>query len=452
MTNVSIGLCIALTLSTSLCARAEQTFPARLAGHAVLPASSFIAPPADTPADARISGKFTGPVRNMSPETEMGNTGAMHGRRPTGVSLPFRGQPLQGFSGYAMSRTDDGSILMLTDNGFGSKANSPDALLMFHRMVPDFDEGRMGIEETAFLRDPDLKVPFRISYEGSDGRYLTGADFDPESIQLVNGEVWIGDEFGPYLIRATLNGRVIEVHPTRLGETVIKGPDRPGISATSVAGKDWVVQRSGGFEGMAHQPGTSLLWAMLEKPLIGPNGKPEGDFLRCLAFDTETGTWTGQGFKLRLAEGATAIGDLNFIDRTRALVIERDNGEGDPSLGCEGEPAPDCFPLPAILKRVVLIDTGSIDSDGYVRRIGHIDLMAITDPEGRSRLHTDAGRDLKGLMTFPFVTIEGVMVWDDTHILVGNDNNLPFSSGRRLDAAADNEAILLAVPELLGAR
>lgn len=41
---------------------------------------------------------------------------------------------------------------------------------------------------------------------------------------------------------------------------------------------------------------------------------------------------------------------------------------------------------------------------------------------------------------------------DDAHIVVAVDNNLPFSSGRQLDRAADNEFILLRVPELLAAR
>jgi hypothetical protein len=45
-----------------------------------------------------------------------------------------------------------------------------------------------------------------------------------------------------------------------------------------------------------------------------------------------------------------------------------------------------------------------------------------------------------------------VMVVNDTQIIVGNDNNLPFSSGRQLDAAADNEMMLLDVPELLAAK
>jgi hypothetical protein len=42
------------------------------------------------------------------------------------------------------------------------------------------------------LRDPDRKVPFMIVNENTKERYLTGADFDLESIQIVNKEWWIG--------------------------------------------------------------------------------------------------------------------------------------------------------------------------------------------------------------------------------------------------------------------
>jgi hypothetical protein len=250
-------------------ALAEESFPATLAGHALIPAASFLAPPADAPKDATVSGKFTGATRMMEPETVMGDTGASHGKRPTGIMLPFRGQPLQGLSGFAMNLAGDGSTYVLTDNGFGSKANSPDAMLFFHRMAPNFETGAVEVKETVFLRDPDFKVPFRIAYEGTDSRYLTGADFDTESIQVLNDEVWIGDEFGPYILRAGLDGVVRDVYPTMMGDTQLKGPDTPGISAVSVMGKDWTVQRSGGYEGMALQPGTNLLWGMLEKPLLG---------------------------------------------------------------------------------------------------------------------------------------------------------------------------------------
>jgi hypothetical protein len=444
-----------LILTTTLCgfglpALAEDAFPATLAGHALIPAATFIAPPADAPKDAALSGKFTGPTRATEAGTVPGDTGAMHGKRPTGLSLPFQGQPLQGLSGFAMTLAEDGSTYVLTDNGFGGKGNSPDAMLFFHRMTPDFATGAVAVQETVFLRDPDFKVPFRIAYEGTEGRYLTGADFDPESIQAINGEIWIGEEFGPYILRVALDGRVLAVYPTMMGDVTLKGPDTVGISATSVMGKDWTAQRSGGYEGMALQPGTGLLWGMLEKPLLGEDGKPEGTSLRALAFDPAKGEWTGAGFKFALAEGATAIGDFNFIDETRALVIERDNGEGDPSLKCAGDPAPDCFPLPAMVKRVVLIDTAQIDADGFAKRIGHIDLMNIADPDGKARLET-AGV-AAGRFTMPFFTIESVRQVDATHIMVAMDNNLPYSSGRALDKAADNEFVLLSVPEFLDAK
>jgi len=429
---------------------AQETFDATLAGHAYLPALSLVAPPADAPKDAWISGKFTGGARNGVPMSVPGDTGGLHGKRLTGLNLPFIGQPLQGFSGFAMNRAEDGSVYVLTDNGFGSKANSPDTLLFFSRMDADFDTGEVEIKETVFLHDPDFKVPFRISYGGTDSRYLTGADFDLESIQRVGDSIWIGEEFGPYLIEATLDGRIKGVYPTMVDGVQLKGPDTPGISATSVKGTDWTVPRSGGYEGMALQPETGLLWAMLEKPLLAASGENEGDFLRVMAFDPEAREWTGEGFKFKLAEGATAIGDFNFIDETRALVIERDNGEGEPSLKCAGDPQADCFPNPAMVKHVVLIDTADVDAEGYVRRIGQIDLMNIADPEGKARIETDGGE--AGRFSLPFFTIEDVMRVDETHIMVAVDNNLPFSSGRKLDAAADNEVVLLSVPELLAAQ
>jgi hypothetical protein len=42
-------------------ATAQTRFDAELAGHAILPAASFVAPPRDAPADLAISGRFAGP-------------------------------------------------------------------------------------------------------------------------------------------------------------------------------------------------------------------------------------------------------------------------------------------------------------------------------------------------------------------------------------------------------
>lgn len=442
----------ALSALLTLPALAEDSFPATLAGHAIIPADTMIPAPDDAPEDATISGKFTGPAPNRTPGSTPGDTGPAYGNHPTGLSLPFKGQPFQGMSGFAMNRADDGSIYALTDNGFGSKANSPDAMLFFHRLKPDFDAGTVAIAETVFLRDPDHKAPFRIAYEGTAQRYLTGADFDPESIQLRDGEIWIGEEFGPYLLRVATDGRLLEVFETKLDGQVIKSPDHPSIRVPAMAGTDFTVQRSGGYEGMALQPGSGLLWAMLEKPLLAASGDPEGGFLRVLTFDPAKGDWTGDSYRFALGDGATAIGDFNFIDDTRALVIERDNGEGDPSLTCAGDPAADCYPNPARVKRVVLVDTADRDEGGAMRRIGHIDLMAIADPDGKARLKTSAKGKPADRFTFPFFTIEDVARVDDAHIMVANDNNLPFSGGREIGRAANNEFILLSVPELLSAK
>jgi hypothetical protein len=146
-----------------------------------------------------------------------------------------------------------------------------------------------------------------------------------------------------------------------------------------------------------------------------------------------------------------------MIDERRALVIERDNGEGDAGRACaqgvESTHAAPCFAMPARLKRIYLVDMGAVDAEGFVRKIGHIDLMAIQDPERIARQRGDRAAGASDtVFTFPFFTIENVAMVDADHIIVGNDNNLPFSAGRHLSRADDNELILLHVPEFLRAR
>ncbi len=105
------------------------------------------------------------------------------------------------------------------------------------------------------------------------------------------------------------------------------------------------------------------------------------------------------------------------------------------------------------MKRVTLVDLSQTDAEGFVRKIGHVDLMAIRDTEGLARLRGDLPANApRDRFTFPFFTIEDVAVVDDDNIIVGNDNNLPFSAGRRFFQADDNELVLLRVPELLRAR
>ena len=56
------------------------------------------------------------------------------------------------------------------------------------------------------------------------------------------------------------------------------------------------------------------------------------------------------------------------------------------------------------------------------------------------------------MLDFPFFTIEDVVMVSPTEIVVGNDNNLPYSAGRSPQKNDDNEFVLLTVPELLAAK
>ena len=163
MRIVSLVLPLAALLSCQVHGQTEVA--ARLAGHAVLPAATFIQAPPDAPADLRVSGKFAnGPVRIEQVGTSEGRSAG----RPTGIKLPFAGQPVQGHSG--IKHMPDGTYWVITDNGFGSKANSPDAALFLSHYRIDWNVGTVNRLNTVFLHDPDRKVPFRVVHEGTEKR------------------------------------------------------------------------------------------------------------------------------------------------------------------------------------------------------------------------------------------------------------------------------------------
>jgi hypothetical protein len=443
-----------LSLPSAQAQTANPTeFPATLAGHALIPAPSFIAAPADAPADLRFSGKFTTGVRVERLDTVEGRSA----NRLTGISLPFAGQPLQGHSG--IKRMSDGSYWVLTDNGFGSKANSPDSMLYLNRYTMDWAGGTLSRQQTIFLHDPDKKVPFRIVHEGTPKRYLTGSDFDTESFQFAGGALWIGDELGPWLIKADMSGKILAVFETQVDGKPARSPDHPAITTPAAPNgtADFTVRRSRGYEGMASSPDGKKLYAMLEGALWDAatkdteklNGR---EYLRVLEFDVATEKWTGRHWKYVLEANGLAIGDFNMIDATTALVIERDNGEGTPDKACPTvngtiQRAENCFhDLPKI-KRVYKIEMTEANVNNPVRKIGYIDLLAIQDPRSLARKPKQDGK-----LAFPFFTIENVDIVDAEHIIVGNDNNLPFSSSRNPNEADDNEFVLLRVPQLLQAK
>lgn len=444
-----------LLLAATL-AQAQVEVTAVLAGHAALPHDSTVAAPADAGAFFATAGKFTTPNRQrtevLGSQKAQTFVGDPKNLRFTGGALPIRGQAVQGFSGIVSLGNNE--FLALTDNGFGNKINSQDALLMIHRVRADWASGKVERLATTFLHDPDRKVPFAIQNEASEKRYLTGVDFDIESIQLVNGEWWIGDEFGPYVLRADATGRVLGVIETVVNGKPYRGPDHylNGRLGNLPGDISFEVRRSGGFEPMAQSPDGKTLYPMFEWPLYDAAAKGferhEGKtFTRILALDVASRTYSGRQWKYKFEADGHVAADFQLLDATTGLVIERDDGSEGVAPACPGESRTDCFSHPAKFKRLYKIDLAAADADGFVRKVAYIDLTKIANPDRKAKIGPN-----EAVFAMPHLGPEGLAIVDAEHIVVVNDNNFPYSAGRVPNKPDDNELVLLNIKALRQAR
>ncbi|MBB6345620.1 esterase-like activity of phytase family protein [Nonomuraea muscovyensis] len=349
---------------------------------------------------ATLTGFAALPAETYVPDSEP--SGAHLGTNPVnGVTPPFPGQPVQGFSGIV--RRHDGTFDVLSDNGYGAKGNSADFLLRVHRIKPDFGKRTVAVLGGFGLSDPRGLVPFPLTRAD---RTLTGADFDVESIvRAQDGTYWIGDEFGPFLLHADREGRLLDA-PVELPG--VRAPENPNL-----AGATPNLGRSKGFEGMARSVDGRRLYPLLEGTVTGD---PAGT-LRMYEFDLRKRAYTERRWTYRLDDPAHAIGDAIAVDRHRFLVIERDNLQGDA----------------ARVKRIYLADTRDRDGDGALDKTLVADLLDLADPRGLG----GSGATFR----FPFQTIEDVVILDDRTLGVLDDNNFPFSSGRTPGRPDDNEFI-----------
>jgi len=440
---------------------AQQQVSAELAGHAFVPFNATAQAPRDAGVFFATSGKFANGkrTRNAVIGSEVANSfvGDPAYPRASGGTLPIKGQSIQGFSGIVT--LDHSNFMILTDNGFGYKINSQDALLMVHRVHVDWKSGQTKVLKTIFLHDPDNKVPFAIQNEANAKRYLTGVDFDVESIQKLGNALWIGDEFGPYLIKTDLNGKVLEVHETVVDKTAYRSPDhylngRLGNLPTDSIGS-WNVRRSGGFEPMAQSPDGSKLYPALEWPAFdaaakgferAANGRI---YTHIFEFDMARHSYTGRQWKYRFEQDGNVMSDFQLLDATTGLVIERDDASEGIAPACPGEMTrTDCFNKPAAFKRVYKIDFTQGDSEGFVKKVAYIDLTHIADPNGLAK----PDERVNGEFGLPHLGPEGLTIVDSEHIALVNDNNFPYSSGRKIGKPDDNEITLLNIKALVEAR
>jgi hypothetical protein len=333
-------------------------------------------------------------------------SGALVTGNLNGFVAPFADQPVQGFSGIAAN--GDGTFDVLSDNGYGNQANSGDFLLRVQRLSPVFRTGAVDVLGGINLTDPDGLVPWKLTRAD---RVLTGSDFDVESIvKGADGSYWIGDEFGPYLLHFDRTGRLLAAPTPLAGVIAPETAARTGATATLGSSK--------GFEGMAASPDGRYLYPLLEGTVTGD---PAGS-LRFNEFDLRKRAYTGKRWTYQLDAPSYAIGDAIAVDKDRFLIIERDNGQG----------------ATAVHKKIYL---ATKRTDGTLRKKLVVDLMNVANPRRIGGFGTT--------FTFPFQTIEDVVILDEKTIAVLNDNNFPFSSGRTAGVADDNEWITIQLPESL---
>jgi len=214
-----------------------------------------------------------------------------------------------------------------------------------------------------------------------------------------NGNYWFGEEFGPFLLKTDANGKVLRQEVSLPG---VFAPQNPYRNGTTIASN---LNSSQGFEGLAINPAGDRLFTLLEGTVAGDTART----LRINEFNIDTEAYTGAQWKYQLDAAGTAIGDLTAISNTQFLVIERNGGTATTAL--------------APFKKIFRIDTTQLDASGNVLKTEVVDLMNIADPN-------DLNGDGSTVFTFPYVTIESVLILDANTLLVINDNNYPGTGGR----------------------
>jgi hypothetical protein len=404
MTRIRTTMVLALTCASAFviggaAATAERSSGGHvsLAGRAVLPVNTY------TDGGPTSGNAFSG-VRN-------------------GIMFPLRSQPVQGFSSIIDGRRP-GEYLAMPDNGFGRKDNSADFLIRAYFIRPDFKSkhggsGTVAVGDFVSFRDPDNLMGFDIVNRGTAERLLTGADIDPESLNRAhNGDLWVGDEFGPWILHFSSDGVLLDAPFQVPG---VRSPNNPFLDGHSVTQPN-----SRGFEGTAISPDGKFLYAALEGAQI-----PDADQSRrwIYEFSIAAKALTGRTWQYRTTLPSYMIADMTALDEHRLALIERDGGLG----------------LNALFRRVNLVDLRSVGSDGFVNSRTIVDLTAIPDPHSISLPAIHAG-DVGLGDPFRVVceSVEALHAIDGDRLLVGCDNNFP-NSGRNPGLADDNEFIVVKV-------
>ncbi|WP_167880418.1 esterase-like activity of phytase family protein [Nocardioides guangzhouensis] len=398
---VTVPPLVTAVLSSSATGSPNPAHDPVLVGRAVLPWDTFAGPP---PAGAFL---VPGP-------------GTVNG-----VQFPLPAQPVEGFSAI-VDGGSPGDLVAMPDNGFGGKANSVDFLIRAYSVRPRYKTagggpGTVEVGDFVSFRDPDRRIGFPIVREGTADRLLTGGDIDPESLQRGRRhDLWVGDEFGPWILHFDGRGRLLDPPFALPGN--LMSPNNPHLG-----GRPATHPNSRGLEGMAISPDRKYLYAALEGALL-TDADPRRRFV--YEFSTRREEFTGRVFEYRTEQPGHFLSDLQALDRHRLIAIERDGGSG----------------LNAQFRRVYRVDLRRTTADGFLEKAQVVDLAAIPDPDLVSLPPLHAGDvGLGDPFRVTCESVEAVHVVNGHRIVVGCDNNLP-NSGRNPGRPDDNEFIVVDVP------
>ncbi len=393
-----------------------------------------LAPAATAFADTTLTGFASLPAETYAPGTPPAG-----GRADDGSKLPaarFANQPVQGLSSIApvVGKASKGKLptewWALSDNGFGTRANSDDYLLVLYRfrVEPLRTEAkperrsrraagrkatpRVQLLQRIELRDPGQHFPWPLTRSDDPRRRLTGADADPESlVMMADGSFWVGDETGPWLLHFAANGALLEA-PVEFvpGGTVLRSASHPDVA---LGGKTARIAISKGFEGLAPGPREGTLIAALEAPIAGDAGNE----VRLLEYDLVQRAWSGREWTYPLENTGHSVAEVvrdTYGAADSYLVIERDALQG----------------AGAKFKRLYRVQLSKLPD----KRLA-VDLLDIRDP---LRLGGSTSR-----FRFPFLTPESVWPLARGEWLVVNDNNFPAAGGRSTVSPDPTEWIFL---------
>jgi len=322
-----------------------------------------------------------------------------------GIKVPFTAQAAGSFSGIARGMYKN-TWLLLTGDGFDSKANSADLQLrnilvdVSWRKTDGTGDGTVNLGDWITLSDPNKHISTPIKNNAIPSRLLSNGDFTLLGIgrSSDNQTLWTVDS-AANLMHFGNDGILIDIHPLA------------GLANGSV-------QDIGIFP-----DGQSLLVAlrMADKIIVQAY--------------TLAGATKGSPWSYPLDGSADQTRGWMLINDHQALVIEQDGGQN----------------ADAKVKRIYLADLSNAPG-GVITKTLLVDLLKIDDPHN---LGTDkafgATANQFGLTPFsyPYQTISSVYPFDSKTLIVINDNHFPFGTGRDPSKASPTELIGVSLPNAL---